>query len=78
VKKLNIIRNTCSTPSILNEASPRASLALMRIAQALALYDGLEFVSPEHIQEIAEPVIAHRLMLDSQTRLQLRVLYMMC
>ena len=49
-------------------ASPRASLALMKAAQALALFDGLEFVTPEQIQEIAVPVLAHRLALDSQAK----------
>jgi MoxR-like ATPase len=49
-------------------ASPRASLALMKAAQALAFFDGLEFVSPEQIQELAAPVIAHRLVMESQAR----------
>lgn len=49
-------------------ASPRASLHLMRISQALALFDGLEFVTPDLVQEIAPMVIAHRLVLDSQAR----------
>lgn len=49
-------------------ASPRASLALMKTAQALALCDGREFVTPEQIQEIAASVIAHRLVLNSQAR----------
>lgn len=65
---VNIIRSTRTYTGIINGASPRASLALMKTAQALALFDGLKFVSPDHIQEIAVPVIAHRLMLDSQTR----------
>jgi len=49
-------------------ASPRASLTLMKCAQALALIDGSEFVTPEIIQELAVPVIAHRLGLDSQSQ----------
>ena len=49
-------------------ASPRASLALMKSAQALALFDGLEFVTPELIRELARPVIAHRLVMDPQAR----------
>ena len=49
-------------------ASPRASLALMKCAQALALFDGSDFVTPEHIQEVAVPVIAHRLVMDPQAR----------
>jgi len=49
-------------------ASPRASIALMKAAQALALFDGLEFVTPEQIQELAVPVIAHRLVMLPQAR----------
>ena len=49
-------------------ASPRASIALMKTAQALALFDGLDFVTPEQIQSLAVPVIAHRLMLEPQAR----------
>jgi MoxR-like ATPase len=49
-------------------ASPRASLALMKCAQALALMDGLDYVLPDHIHEIAAPVLAHRLMLDREAR----------
>jgi MoxR-like ATPase len=49
-------------------ASPRASLALMKSAQALALFDGLDFVTPEQIQELAGPVIAHRLVMEPQAR----------
>ena len=49
-------------------ARPRASLALMKAAQALALFDGLEFVTPEQIQELALPVIAHRLVMEPQAR----------
>ncbi|MEY2411385.1 MAG: MoxR-like ATPase [Verrucomicrobiota bacterium] len=49
-------------------ASARASLALMKASQALALFDGLEFVTPDQIQELAVPVIAHRLALDPQSK----------
>ena len=49
-------------------ASPRASIALMKIAQALALFDGFDFVAPEQIQRLAVPVIAHRLVLEPQAR----------
>jgi len=49
-------------------ASPRASIALMKAAQALALFDELEFVTPDQIQELAVPVIAHRLIMEPQAR----------
>lgn len=49
-------------------ASPRASLALMKTAQALALLAGRDFVTPDDVQTLAVPVIAHRLALDAQAR----------
>ncbi len=49
-------------------ASPRASLALMKAAQALAVFDGIDFVTPDQIQEMASPVIAHRLSLEPQAK----------
>jgi MoxR-like ATPase len=49
-------------------ASPRASIALMKAAQALSLFDGLDFVTPDQIQEMAVPVMAHRLGLEPQAK----------
>lgn len=49
-------------------ASPRASLALMKAAQAWALFEQQEFITPEMIQTLALPVISHRLKLDSQAQ----------
>ena len=59
---------TRTTTGVQLGASPRASIALMKAAQALALFDGLEFVTPEQIQELAVPVIAHRLVMEPQAR----------
>ena len=65
---VQIVRATRSAEHVSMGASPRASLALMKTAQALALFDGSEFVTPEYIQELAVPVIAHRLVLNPQAR----------
>jgi len=65
---VDIVGATRSVSGVQLGASPRASLAVMKVAQALALFDGVEFVTPEHIQEIAGPVIAHRLVIDPQAR----------
>ena len=65
---VSLIRATRNAEGVINGASPRASLSLMKATQALALFDGIEYVTPDHIQEIAVPVIAHRLMLDSHAR----------
>jgi len=63
---VDLVRKTREIEGVLNGASTRASLTLMRVAQAAALFDGLDFVTPEHVQELAKPVIAHRLLLDPQ------------
>lgn len=65
---VSIVRATRETDGIINGASPRASLSLMKAAQALALFDGLDYVTPDQIQEIAISVISHRIMLNSQSR----------
>ena len=49
-------------------ASPRASLALQRLSQALALIDGEDFVAPDHVREIVVPALAHRITLDSHSQ----------
>ena len=65
---VDIVGATRRAPGVQFGASPRASLALMKGAQALAVFDGLEFVTPEHVQELAVPVIGHRLALEPQAR----------
>ena len=49
-------------------ASPRASLALMKVSQALAVFEGLDYVPPELIQAVAADVIAHRLLLSPEAK----------
>ena len=65
---VDIVRATRVAPAVALGAGPRGSLALTRTAQALALIDGESFVRPEHIQELAVAVLAHRLALDPQAR----------
>lgn len=65
---VDIVNATRTANGVQLGASPRASLALMKIAQALALFDGYQFVTPEHIQEQAVSVIAHRLVMEPQAR----------
>jgi len=65
---VELVRRTRSLPQVLLGCGPRASIALTHTAKALALHDGDDFVRPEHIQELAVPVIAHRLLLDPQAK----------
>ncbi|HEX6685128.1 MAG TPA: MoxR family ATPase [Candidatus Limnocylindrales bacterium] len=50
-------------------ASPRASLALLRAAQAWAVCEGRAYVVPDDVKTVAEPVLAHRLLLTSEAEL---------
>ncbi len=63
-----LVRATRGAEGVSIGASPRGALALMKTAQALALLDATEFVTPDHVQELAVPVIAHRLVMDPQAR----------
>jgi MoxR-like ATPase len=65
---VDVTNATRSYPGVLLGASARASLSLMNTAKSLALFDGKGYVVPEHIQEIAVPVIAHRMVMDPQAR----------
>jgi MoxR-like ATPase len=62
---VEIVAATRQTEAIRIGASPRGSVALMKAAQALALFDGYGFVTPDHVQEIAADVLAHRLVMSS-------------
>ena len=63
-----LVAATRGRPEIQLAASPRASLSLMKVSQALALFEGKDFVSPETIQAVAVDVIAHRLVLAPESR----------
>ena len=68
---LNIAEATRRRDEFMLGASPRASLSLMRAAQARALLQGRDFVTPEDVKILAGPVLAHRIMLRTATRLNL-------
>jgi MoxR-like ATPase len=65
---VELVGATRNAPGVQLGASPRGSIALMKAAQALALFDGIDFVTPEQIRELAVPVIAHRLVMEPQAR----------
>lgn len=50
--------------------STRAAISLLRAAQANALLDGRDYVSPEDVKRMAEPVLAHRLVLNPEARMR--------
>ena len=67
---VDLARGTRMHEEIELGASPRASLALQRGAQALAAMRGRDFVTPDDVKALAVPVLAHRLILHAETRLR--------
>ena len=50
--------------------STRAAIALLKASQARALLDGRDFVVPEDVKRMAEPVLAHRIILSPEARMR--------
>jgi MoxR-like ATPase len=63
-----LLRQTRSDPRLYLGASPRAGIALLRVAKARALAEGREFVVPDDVKAVAAPVLAHRLILAPEAR----------
>lgn len=57
-------------PHALYGSSPRGSLSLLHAAQALAAIRGSSFVLPDHVKELAVPVLVHRIVVKSRSRVQ--------
>jgi MoxR-like ATPase len=66
---VDIVSATRGRDDVQLAASPRASIALMKMAQALSLFEGRDFVVPETIQAVAADVIAHRMVIVPEARL---------
>ncbi|HEY7341710.1 MAG TPA: MoxR family ATPase [Ktedonobacterales bacterium] len=66
---LTIVRATREHPAFELGASPRAALALFRACQSLAAVSGRPFVLPDDVKQLAQPVLAHRLVVTAQSRL---------
>ena len=67
---VRIVRATRDHADLQLGASPRASVALYRAAQALALLEGRDFVLPDDVSALAGPVLTHRLIVDVDRELR--------
>ncbi|MBK0867327.1 MoxR family ATPase [Saccharopolyspora sp. HNM0986] len=65
---IEIVSATRSLPELRLGASPRSTLQLIRAARAQAALSGRDYVVPDDVQEVAVPVLAHRLVLTSEAR----------
>ncbi|HKE59179.1 MAG TPA: MoxR family ATPase [Pyrinomonadaceae bacterium] len=66
---VEIVRRTRSHPFIHYGASPRASVALLLCAKALAAIRGRSFTTPDDVRDVALPVLRHRLTLRAEAEL---------
>src|SRR4029078_9889094 len=69
---LQIVHASREHEDVLLGGSPRASIALFRTAQALAAIGGRDFVLPDDVKRMAQPVRAHRIILKPESRLRKR------
>ena len=65
-----IIHNTRNNGDLFVGASPRASLAIMKAAKAIAAMEGRDFVTPDDIQYVAYPVLNHRIILTPEREME--------
>jgi MoxR-like ATPase len=69
---VDLVQNTRDHDDVYLGSSPRGSLGLYRAGQARAAIQGRDFVTPDDIQSIVEPILTHRIILAPGARLQNR------
>ena len=65
-----IVRATRSAPVLTLGASPRGSIALLKMAQASALLDGRDYVVPDDVKSLAPAVLRHRVAVAPELELE--------
>ncbi|HCK21421.1 MAG TPA: magnesium chelatase [Bacteroidetes bacterium] len=65
-----LVHTTRNHPDLFLGASPRASLAIMKTAKAIAVMGGRDFVTPDDVQQVAYPVMNHRILLTPDKELE--------
>ena len=66
----DIVQRTRKHPALTLGASPRASIALLCVARARALWEGRDFVTPDDVKSYAHAVLRHRLLLQPDAELE--------
>lgn len=62
---VDLIQETRRNPKVLTGISPRGGIGLLKAAKSLAYLRGRDYVTPDDIQEMAIPVLSHRIILKS-------------
>jgi MoxR-like ATPase len=67
---IDLIAATRTNPKVQVGASPRGSLAVMKLSRSRAVLEGRDFVTPEDVKAVAIPALAHRLILRPELWVQ--------
>jgi MoxR-like ATPase len=67
---LALARRTRDWPTLLLGASPRAAVSVMRVAQAVAAFDGRDYLVPDDVKRAVPPVLRHRVILKPEAELE--------
>ena len=67
---VNLVAATRANPRLQVGASPRGSLALLKLSRARAAMDGRDFVVPDDVKSVAVPALAHRVILRPELWVQ--------
>jgi MoxR-like ATPase len=66
---VELVRATRDTTLLRHGAGPRASIALLRCARAMALLNGVDFVTPDDVKAMVLPVLRHRVILAPEVEI---------
>ena len=66
---VDIVRRSRAHPFVHYGGSPRASVALLLCAKALAAIRGRDFATPDDVRDVSRPVLRHRLVLRAEAEL---------
>jgi MoxR-like ATPase len=67
---VSVVVTTRSHPALFLGASPRASVSLLNSCKALAALRGRDFITPDDVQELAYPVLRHRIILTPEREME--------
>jgi MoxR-like ATPase len=67
---MSLVEQSRNHPHVALGCSPRATIALIRCAQAWSLMTGEDFVKPDFIKALAPAIMEHRLVLSTKSRLE--------
>ena len=67
---VNIVENTRTHPAVRLGGSPRAGIAILRIARAWAYLEGRNYVIPDDVKAVAVPALSHRIILKPEYEIE--------